>query len=230
MTEAAGASGPHKFVGGALCLDFVNTVAGWVPRASRSGKGDAGGAAGSPGRAYADEVRGERLGSYGALVRWAVEADALTGDEASSLETRAESRAEEAEAVHERALALRASVYRIFKCVVEGWNPEGPDLSRLNRALRVARRNERLAYDGGRFAYEWEHPTRALDRPLWPVARSAATLLTSERLDRVGQCPGDDCGWLFLDTSRSGRRRWCDMADCGNVAKVRRYRKRHRDG
>jgi predicted RNA-binding Zn ribbon-like protein len=63
---------------------------------------------------------------------------------------------------------------------------------------------------------------------LWPVARSAAELLTSGDLARVGQCPGEECGWLFLDTSRAGRRQWCDMADCGNLAKVRRFRDQRR--
>jgi predicted RNA-binding Zn ribbon-like protein len=56
------------------------------------------------------------------------------------------------------------------------------------------------------------------------VARSAAELLQSEELGRVRRCDGEDCRWLFLDTSRSRNRRWCDMADCGNTAKVRRYR------
>ena len=45
-------------------------------------------------------------------------------------------------------------------------------------------------------------------------------------LDRVKACPGDDCGWLFLD--RSGRRRWCSMDSCGNRAKVRAHAARHR--
>jgi predicted RNA-binding Zn ribbon-like protein len=49
-----------------------------------------------------------------------------------------------------------------------------------------------------------------------------------KRLKWVGQCPGEECGWLFLDITRSGRRPWCDMADCGNLAKVRRFRERHR--
>jgi len=34
---------------------------------------------------------------------------------------------------------------------------------------------------------------------------------------------------MFLDTSRNGRRHWCDMKDCGNLAKVRRFRQRLRE-
>ena len=61
---------------------------------------------------------------------------------------------------------------------------------------------------------------------LWPVARSAADLLTSDDLGRVRECAGERCNWLFIDRSKNHSRRWCDMQDCGNVAKVRRYRSR----
>jgi predicted RNA-binding Zn ribbon-like protein len=61
----------------------------------------------------------------------------------------------------------------------------------------------------------------------WRVAESASELLTGGSLSRVRRCAGEDCTRLFLDTSRGGRRRWCDMSHCGNVAKVRRFRTRH---
>ncbi|HEY5627935.1 MAG TPA: CGNR zinc finger domain-containing protein, partial [Candidatus Limnocylindrales bacterium] len=45
---------------------------------------------------------------------------------------------------------------------------------------------------------------------------------------RLRICANDDCRWAFEDTTRAGRRRWCDMTSCGNVAKARRNRARHR--
>jgi predicted RNA-binding Zn ribbon-like protein len=63
---------------------------------------------------------------------------------------------------------------------------------------------------------------------LWLIADSAAEMLTTSDLSRLKQCPGDDCGWLFEDTSKNRRRQWCDMQDCGNLAKVRRFRSRLR--
>jgi len=36
------------------------------------------------------------------------------------------------------------------------------------------------------------------------------------------------CGWLFLDTSRNQRRRWCAMETCGTAVKMKRYRRSHR--
>ena len=72
----------------------------------------------------------------------------------------------------------------------------------------------------------------ALDSMLWPVTIDAWDLLTTPLLERVRECPGDEtCGWLFLDTSRSGTRRWCDMRTCGNRAKVRtHYARGHSTG
>ena len=67
---------------------------------------------------------------------------------------------------------------------------------------------------------------RRIELPLLRVAWAAGELLTSGELDRVKACPGDECGWLFLD--RSGRRRWCSMDSCGNRAKVRAHAARHR--
>lgn len=62
------------------------------------------------------------------------------------------------------------------------------------------------------------------------VAREAVLLLGGERADRVRQCEGDGCAILFLDTSRSGDRRWCSMRACGNKRKVTEFRRRKREG
>ncbi|MQA91518.1 MAG: hypothetical protein GEU90_15050 [Gemmatimonas sp.] len=204
-----------KQVGGRLCLDFTNTVRG---RIGHPGSGRT--------RDNADRVVGERLISYEALLRWGANSGALTEGEVDALERVASEKPGEAVAVLERRLAIREALYRVFKAVVEGWTPETEDLEVLNAELRVARARERLA-STPQLGWEWDASPTALDRVLWPVVRSAAELLTGPDLERVGQCPGTECGWLFLDASRSRRRRWCDMADCGNRAKVHRFRRRH---
>jgi len=63
---------------------------------------------------------------------------------------------------------------------------------------------------------------------LWPVAVSAAGLLTSPQLVRLRDCANTACGWLFIDHSKNASRRWCDMGECGNRAKARRFRERQR--
>jgi predicted RNA-binding Zn ribbon-like protein len=62
------------------------------------------------------------------------------------------------------------------------------------------------------------------------VAREAILLLGSERGIRLRQCEGEGCALLFLDTSRSGERRWCSMAGCGNKSKIAEFRRRQRLG
>jgi predicted RNA-binding Zn ribbon-like protein len=205
-----------KRVGGRLCLDFVNTVSGRVSNlGSRRGKD------------YVDRVIGERLLSYEALLRWGSLTGALRERDERALTQEAAARPARAAAVLKRAVAFREALYRVLKATVEGWTPEPDDLAAVNAELQCGLSRERLVASP-KFAWEWEVVPLALDRVLWPVARSAGDLLTSRDLERVGQCPGEGCGWLFLDTSRSGRRRWCDMGDCGNRAKVRRFRERLR--
>ncbi|HYR09186.1 MAG TPA: CGNR zinc finger domain-containing protein, partial [Longimicrobium sp.] len=87
----------------------------------------------------------------------------------------------------------------------------------------------RVRAEGGEFAWGWEEGAE-LDRVLWPVVRDAAELLVSGDLRRVGKCCGDNCDWLYLDTSRNRSRRWCDMQSCGNRAKARRHYHRAKGG
>lgn len=70
-----------------------------------------------------------------------------------------------------------------------------------------------------------ERPTgEALARVVQPLVDAIAAGETA----RFRICANDGCRWVFEDTSRAGWRRWCDMASCGNQAKVRRYRARHK--
>ncbi len=196
-----------KRIGGALALDFVNTTE------SRS-------AAGS--------VEGERLVTYESLVRWGGLAGALGRREVRTLSQAASSRPAKATGVLKRAIAVREVMYRVFTAAMHGRTPGTADLDALNRELRIVRAHECLV-PGPPFTWRWHPDSTALDRVLWPVVRSAAELLTGPSLHRIRQCPGEACGWLFLDVSRSGRRQWCDMAVCGNLAKVRRFRKRRQE-
>ena len=206
-----------RIVGGRLCLDFVNTVRGRVrrtlPRRARD---------------YADVIVGERLTSYDALVNWSVMVGVLTERDGAGLKREASSKPAEAHAVLARAITLREAIYRLFKATMKGWTPQADDVSTLAGEVQEARAHERLTASP-RFHWEWDPRRDALDRLLWPVVRSAEELLTGPEVARVGQCPGDGCGWLFLDTSRSRRRQWCHMGDCGTLAKVRRFRQKRRE-
>lgn len=194
---------------GWLCLDFANT-AEW--RAS-------------------DEPE-ERLNSYVDLVAWAEDKGILTEREAQPLLGRAESHPADADAVLRRAIDLRETIYRIFDAIADDGAPAPADLARLNAALSEAMTHLQITQTDAGFVWDWDDTEGALDQILWPVVYSAADLLLSEELDRVGQCADDrGCGWLFFDTSRNRSRRWCSMETCGNRAKARRfYKQQQTDG
>lgn len=182
---------PFKFIGGALCLDFVNTVGAWVD--------------GEPLR--------DKFANADDLTRWA-EMTNIVGRRTSMTSP-----------ILRRAVVLRRVLYRIFAAVVEKRTPVQRDMEIFNRELAVTRSQECLGYTDGGFCLQFRESP---ERLLWAVVRSAAELLTSENLARLRQCPGEECAWLFLDTSRNGMRQWCQMRACGNRAKARKFRERSR--
>jgi predicted RNA-binding Zn ribbon-like protein len=146
-----------------------------------------------------------------------------------SLTERAARRTREAATVFTRALELREAVYRIFAALAVGRAAAQADLAVLNETLGRASSNARVTPGASAFQWTWDLEDTAIDLPLCLIALSAAGLLTSDDCRRVRQCADEDgCGWLFVDTSRNHSRRWCDINDCGNRAKQRRYQQRVR--
>ena len=128
-----------------------------------------------------------------------------------------------------RAVALREAIHRTLSAAIAGEQDEDA-LSALNRELSGALSRLRVvpaASDA--YVWAWDRDGEdggrgpSLERPLWPVARSAAELLTSPNRARVKVCAGEGCGWMFLDESRNASRKWCDSRDCGNRERVRKY-------
>ena len=202
-------AGEVHLIGGRLCLDFVNSVG-----ARRF----------SPSRKMT--IRDEKLNDYLDLLAWGRHAGALTNADTETLAHESNRHPREAAAVFHRAIRLREAMYHVCNAKLSHKQPNEADLFVLNEELHLARGAEQLVFEKAGFDWQWSRPGAALDRVLWSVARSAANLLTQDDLSRLRQCGGDDCGWIFLDTSRNRGRRWCDMRDCGNVAKVRRFRRR----
>ncbi len=200
-----------KFRGGVPCLDFVNTLA-W--------------------RLTDRPV--EYLGSYEDLLAWGRQAGLLAPEETEVLSGWAATDPEEAWATLSRAVAMREAVHRVFSAAIAGEPRDEGALSTLNCELSEALSRLRVAPAAGEaYVWAWDRGGEdgggpPLERPLWPVARSAAELLTSPKLSRVKVCGGEGCGWMFLDESRNASRRWCDSRDCGNRERVRKYLARKR--
>jgi len=206
-----------NLVGGRLCLDFVNTVGGRSHDPAREKTNP-----------FAMVVRGDKLEDYLDLLAWSRHSSLLGESEAQALAREAGRREKEAAAAFRRAIALREAIYRVCVAIMRRARPRASDLDLLNQELNVAHGRVRLGAGEENFVWEWTDTKNALDQMLWRIADSAAEMLTTDDLTRLRQCPGEDCGWLFLDTSKNNRRQWCDMQTCGNLAKVRRFRRRLR--
>ena len=191
-----------EFSGGALCLDFSNT-AGDVPRRAK-----------------------EKLNGYDDLLRWAGQAGILDETNGRALERLAASREDAASRTFHHAIELREAIYRTFSAVAAGAGPEAAGLAALNAALVEALPHLRVESGEGGYDWTWSGTESSLDGPLWPIARSAAELLTSAEAALVRECASETCSWMFVDRSRTHRRRWCDMKTCGNRAKARRHYER----
>jgi len=199
-----------KLVGGDACLDFVNTVGGRIAGLGRV-----------PARVQAD-----KLADYPDLVAWSIHAGLVGESTGRRLVRLAHARPEPARAALRRALEFREALYRTLRALMLERTPAPADLSVLNAEIAACRSRELLAVRPEGLSFEWGDAARRLESPLWPVARAAAALLTSPKLEQLRLCGGDDCGWLFLDASRNRSRQWCTMQDCGNLSKVRRFRER----
>lgn len=194
-----------QFVGGELCLNFCNTLGG--KRGVRTK---------------------ENLHHFGVVISWCEQAQIISRPVAQTWHQEAASKPEAAEALLKRAVTLREAIYRVFAALIEGKALPGRDLALLNEELASGLGLRRLRTKGREFEWEWHFDAAHPEQALAPIACSAAELLASgDLLKHVHRCEGENCGWLFLDSSRNHSRRWCDMRDCGNRAKVRRHRKRH---
>ncbi len=171
----------------------------------------------------------ELLRSYSDLVAWGIHERLLTREEAERLLRMAKLEPGEAEAALERALEAREAIYRIFYAISEDEDPGKDDIALLNVRLAEAMSHACLVRKDNGYAWDWQTGVGELDVVLWQVVRSAADLLTSEKLDEVRACAAEDCRWLFLDTSKNHSRIWCDMQTCGNKAKARRHYSRKKE-
>lgn len=202
--ETVRASGA-KFLGGRLVLDFANTI---------SGRGSA--------------TERDHLVDYADLVAWAARANLVDERVGQSLMDKAARRGPEAERTVTRARELRDATHRVFVDVAHGRTASPTDLAVVYAALARAVEHGSIVQTGDGFVWRWQDGAEALDSMLWPIARSAAELLTGTELPRVRECGGERCGWLFLDQTKNRTRRWCEMKVCGNRAKARRHYHRHR--
>jgi len=191
--------------GGALCLDFCN-----------SGQ-DARGSSGA-----------ESIAGFPELIDWLDAAQAITRGQAARLRRAAAASPRAAAQVWGRAIKFRETLFRVLNAKAEGRAIAPEDLSTIEAEHARAAPFARLSRDGDGYRWTLDPSAAALDSAMQPLVESAVSLLTSPKLERLRRCGNSTCYWLFIDETKNRSRRWCEMASCGNIVKVRRHREKAR--
>lgn len=130
----------------------------------------------------------------------------------------------------ERYRHLRALVHAVASRTSEGQRPTVAQLRELNHILRHGLHYHQLRLDRERASYTLAQIGDRLDQARATIASGVAQFLAEESPERLRTCANEECRFVFIDRSPTGRRRWCDMRTCGNKAKVARHRAKVREG
>jgi len=150
----------------------------------------------------------------GVVHRWRIAADRPTGTAADDALARIRS--------------VRGALREVSDAVVHDRPADPAALAEVNRALQARERIELVASSGG-VSVGHSHVGDPIDDVLARIAEPIVREIGNGHDDRIRICANDTCRWLFYDESRAGRRRWCDMATCGNRAKAQRHRARQKE-
>lgn len=199
---------PALFLGDAVALDFLNSVATPV------------------------DVPVEWIGDGEGLLRWLKQAGLAPQETLKRM--RAEALSGELDKVADQARNLR-EWFRAFVRAHKG-KPLQPDaLAELEPLNRLLERDEgfnrvvaRQADDGQIFEFRPMRKWRSPEALLLPVGEALGRFVCTEDFSNVKACEGPACTLLFADHTRGHRRRWCSMALCGNRAKQAAHRDRLR--
>jgi predicted RNA-binding Zn ribbon-like protein len=200
---------PHRFRHQDLCaghvaLDFVNTAAG-LNRDPR-----------------------DWIENFPGLIDWAHMAGILDRELLDGLAARGRIDPAAGAAALQRARALRSALYTLVHHRRAALAPHVDAVATLQQWCRRAGAALTLVPQESGILRKSLFAC-GLDAVAAAVAIEAADLLSRPLDGSLGICGGHNCGWVFLDTSATRRRRWCDMKTCGNAAKASRHYAR-RDG
>jgi predicted RNA-binding Zn ribbon-like protein len=191
-------------VGGHVVLDLANTVTGRDSRPT------------------------DWLEDYERVLEWAALTDSFDESSLAALEEMSMADAGAAARALNRLRELREAVYELVIAAMRSEPPPQQAVANLERHWKQAVDAAQLAFTDRRTTLRLDVKSCGLDYPTHLLALSAFELLQSLRLERTRECANPRCTWIFIDRSRGGQRRWCDMATCGNQVKSKRHYARKR--
>ncbi len=162
------------------------------------------------------------------MVVWLEHAKSLPPDEAGRLRAALSAGPDLAAELLAQALELRSAIQDVGAAIGGGGVPPDAALTRLAGLHVGFLRRSVLASSASACQWRWTVGVAPVEAALGPIALAAVRLITDGDFHRIKQCGGHACGWLFYDTTKNNRRRWCEMEVCGNRAKQRRLAARRR--
>lgn len=169
------------------------------------------------------ETQEEYINTYTDLVDWASLTEIINQEESEILKEKAKIDPVKASESLKRAIKLREAAYRTLVQIFFEEKPDTEDMELLN--IEMQSMFDYLKLD----LYERQLTLNNdidLSYILRLVVKDLVELMTSEELKRVKRCQSEECGWLFIDSSKNMSRKWCQMKGCGNRAKARRHYER----
>lgn len=209
MTDKSPLIEQHEFcesdlVGGHPAVDFVNTVTGWDVRPR------------------------DWVPDYAAFVNWARFSGILTRAEADRLLDMSAASPGTAANALEEAKGLRTAMRGLLNAHADGTPPRAEDLASVESIWRSFNSYCELAIDPAT-GIRIQVGNAGLELISVKLVDAFIRLGEDFASPRLKRCAGVNCGWFFFDRSKPGRRRWCDMATCGNAAKYARHRQQRSD-
>jgi predicted RNA-binding Zn ribbon-like protein len=190
---------PKDLVAGHVALDFTNTVTA------------------------RDTTPRDWLDGYARLIEWSALSGIVDPVTQARLSTLANRAPRDAAAALGRARKVREAIHDVCVSLLGKGGPVKAAVGELEAAWKRAAARGSLTAGRRQLRLAPDLDTSGLDLPLDVLVFEAMALLAELDSQRTRVCRGRDCGWLFVDTSKSGRRVWCDMGTCGNTAKSQRF-------
>ena len=168
----------------------------------------------------------ELLKAPGDLLEWCSSVELLPNNEVAEISREWKGNLEIAQRTLKKIIALREEIFSTIYSLISERTIRAADLEILNSRIKQLPAR-RLIKEGRTFQLTWEADLDPFERMSSAIVQDVIELITSEDLSRLRVCGASDCGWIFLDKSTNGKRRWCNMADCGNREKQRKFNRTH---
>ena len=187
------------FIGGHPVLDFINTVTG------------------------RDEHPQDWLDNYEKLVIWAKKVDLLPLDTLADLSEKIADNNFEAEQALLQLKELREELFSLFYSLMSKQALSAELMEQLEKKWHASYSIHRLVKINDKMSVAVNSSAVDIQLIEKRIIYLAVELACQFPTNRLRICKGSNCSWLFLDSSKAGRRCWCDMKTCGNTSKARRF-------